>query len=155
MRSNLQDTGRMINKSNNINTSLSLQSCLGGTRFVKVENLGRFAKVKQLYAKISLMKENYWEKWVHFFIMINLLQTCSHYVPTTEVFFLITIARSFRTGCRNSFYSHKIQHLYTFKRAIWIVSHYLLLQRTTNKGHKKMKYASVTQSWQFHFVTMS
>lgn len=75
----------MINKSNNKNTSLSLQSCLGGTRFVKVENLGRFTKVKQ--PKIALMKENYWEKRVHFFIMINLLQAYSHYVPTTEVFF--------------------------------------------------------------------
>lgn len=41
----------MINKSNNKNTSLSLQSCLGGTRFVKVENIGRFAKVKQHYAR--------------------------------------------------------------------------------------------------------
>lgn len=44
----------MINKSNNKNTSLSLQSCLGGTRFVKVGNIGRFAKVKQYYAKDCL-----------------------------------------------------------------------------------------------------
>lgn len=85
VRSTLQDAGSMINKSNNKNTSLSLQSCLGGTRFVKVGNLGRVTKVKQ--PKIALMKENYWEKWEHFFIMINLFQTYSHYVPTTEVFF--------------------------------------------------------------------
>lgn len=85
VRSILQDAGSMINKSNNKNTSLSLQSCLGGTRFVKVGNLGKFTKIKQ--QKIAVMNENYWEKWVHFFIMINLFQTYSPYVPTTEVFF--------------------------------------------------------------------
>lgn len=38
------DAGSMINKSNNKNTSLSLQSCPWGTRFVEVENMDRFAR---------------------------------------------------------------------------------------------------------------
>lgn len=36
------NAGSMINKSNNKNTSLSLQSCPQGTRFVEVGNMDKF-----------------------------------------------------------------------------------------------------------------
>lgn len=54
MSSALQCAGSTINKSNNRNTSLSLQSCPGGRRLVKVGALGRFAKGKRHYAEDSL-----------------------------------------------------------------------------------------------------
>lgn len=73
----------MINKSNNKNTSLSLQSCLGETRFVEVGNLGRFAKVKQHYAKDYLNERELLGKVGAFFhndkFAPDLQSLCPHY----------------------------------------------------------------------------
>lgn len=84
----------MINKSNNKNTSLSLQGCLRGTRFVKVGNLGRFAKVKQHYAKDCLNERELLGKVGAFFHNDEFAPDLQSLCPILKSFF-ITIACSF------------------------------------------------------------